>query len=92
MLHLRVIVPTDLSERVIELLTENPGVTHLVVHPGAAVDPAGDEITADIARESANDVIDGLKSFGVKERRNHPGCRRHRAVDSGLSSRGRGRR
>ncbi|MGY4651752.1 DUF389 domain-containing protein [Mycobacterium sp. URHB0021] len=68
MLHLRVIVPTDLSERVIELLTENPGVTHLVVHPGAAVDPAGDEITADIARESANDVIDGLKSFGVKER------------------------
>jgi hypothetical protein len=31
-LHLRVIVPTDLSERVIELLTENPGVTHLVVH------------------------------------------------------------
>jgi uncharacterized hydrophobic protein (TIGR00271 family) len=67
-LHLRVIVPTELSERVIELLTENPGVAHLVVHRGAAVDPKGDEITADIARESANDIIDGLKKFGVKER------------------------
>lgn len=30
--------------------------------------PGGDEITADIARESANDVVDGLKAIGVKER------------------------
>ncbi|OBF26744.1 hypothetical protein A5724_31190 [Mycobacterium sp. ACS1612] len=68
MLHLRVIAPTELREPVIELLTENPGVTHLVVHRGAALDPDGDEITADIARESANEVIDGLKRLRVKER------------------------
>lgn len=68
MLHLRVIAPTELCEPVIDLLTANPGATHLVVHRGAALDPGGDEITADIARESANDVVDGLKALGVKER------------------------
>ncbi|HKH53191.1 MAG TPA: DUF389 domain-containing protein [Mycobacterium sp.] len=68
MLHLRVIMPTELREQVIDLLTGNPGVAHLVFHREAALDPRGDEITADIARESANDVIDGLKALGVKER------------------------
>ena len=68
MLHLRVIAPTELREPVIDLLTGNPGVTHLVFHRDAALDPRGDEITADIARESANDVVDGLKGLGVRER------------------------
>jgi uncharacterized hydrophobic protein (TIGR00271 family) len=68
MLHLRVIAPTELREAVVDLLTENAGATHLVVHRGAALDPEGDEITADIARESANEVVDGLKALGVKER------------------------
>jgi uncharacterized hydrophobic protein (TIGR00271 family) len=68
MLHLRVIAPTELREPVIDLLTDNPGVTHLVFHRDAAIEPRGDEITADIARESANDVVDGLKALGVKER------------------------
>jgi len=66
-LHLRVIAPTELREPLIDLLTGNPGVTH-VFHRDAAIDPRGDEITADIARESANDVVDGLKKFAVKER------------------------
>ena len=67
-LHLRVIAPAELRDQVIEALTGNPGVAHLVVHPDAARDPQGDEITADIARESANDVIAALKALGVKER------------------------
>jgi uncharacterized hydrophobic protein (TIGR00271 family) len=66
-LHLRIIAPTRLREAVIELLTGNPGVTHVVFHRDAALDPRGDEITADIARESANDIVDGLKRLGVKE-------------------------
>jgi uncharacterized hydrophobic protein (TIGR00271 family) len=67
-LHLRVVVPTELREPVLDLLTENPGVTHLVFHRDAALDPRGDEITADIARESTNDIVDELKALGVKER------------------------
>jgi uncharacterized hydrophobic protein (TIGR00271 family) len=68
MLHLRVITPPDVRDRLINALSDNPGVAHLVVHRGAALDPPGDEVTADIARESANDVIDTLKELGVKER------------------------
>ncbi|OBK78213.1 DUF389 domain-containing protein [Mycobacterium sp. 1274761.0] len=68
MLHLRVIAPADLRDDVIGALAQNPGVAHLVVHRGAALDPPGDEVTAEIARESANDVVDTLKAMGVKER------------------------
>src|SRR5690242_16441493 len=66
MLHLRVIAPTESSDSVLEVLRREVGVTHIVVHRGAALDPPGDEITADIARESANDVIDELKALGLK--------------------------
>jgi uncharacterized hydrophobic protein (TIGR00271 family) len=82
-LHLRVIAPTELREPVIDLLTANPGVTHLVVHRGAALDPSGDEVTADIARESANDIVDELKALGVKER----GAVTLEALDTVLSTR-----
>lgn len=68
MLHLRVIAPAELREDVIAQLTGNPGVTHVVFHRDAAIEPRGDEITAEVARESANDVIDGLKELGVKEK------------------------
>ncbi|RDH75098.1 DUF389 domain-containing protein [Mycolicibacterium moriokaense] len=68
MLHLRVIAPAELGDSVIEALSEHPGVAHLVVHRGDALDPPGDEITADIARESANEIIEALKALGVKEK------------------------
>ncbi|EHB50437.1 Conserved hypothetical protein CHP00341 [Mycolicibacterium rhodesiae JS60] len=68
MLHLRVISPVELRGKVIDVLGRHAGVTHLVVHPEAALDPAGDEITADIARESANDVVDDLKALKLQRR------------------------
>ncbi|QZT64547.1 DUF389 domain-containing protein [Mycolicibacterium austroafricanum] len=68
MLHLRVIVPEDLRDDVLRVLQCQVGVTHLVIHPGAALDPAGDEIAADIARESANDVVKQLKDLDVQHR------------------------
>ncbi|KUH84941.1 MULTISPECIES: DUF389 domain-containing protein [unclassified Mycobacterium] len=68
MLHLRVISPTDQRDAVMAVLRDNPGVTHIVIHRDAAVEPRGDEITADIARESANDVVGALKALRVKDR------------------------
>jgi uncharacterized hydrophobic protein (TIGR00271 family) len=67
-LHLRVIAPTEMRDDVMAVLRGNPGVTHIVMHRDAALEPSGDEITAVIARECANDVVDALKSLGVKER------------------------
>lgn len=47
MLHLRVIAPADQSSAVADLLAADPGVTHLVVLPGVARQPAGDYLTCD---------------------------------------------
>ncbi|PND54573.1 hypothetical protein CRM90_27115 [Mycobacterium sp. ENV421] len=68
MLHLRVIAPVELRGDVLAVLQRQVGVTHLVVHQGAALDPLGDEISADIARECANDVIDDLKALDLHHR------------------------
>jgi uncharacterized hydrophobic protein (TIGR00271 family) len=66
MLHLRVIAPVEIRDDVIDVLRREPGVTHLVVHRDAALEPVGDEITADVAREAANDVVGDLKKLGLK--------------------------
>lgn len=68
MLHLRVIAPVDLRDQVVGALQRQVGVTHIVVHRDAALEPPGDEITADIARESANDIVDELKDLGLRNR------------------------
>ena len=82
MLHLRVIAPADLRDPVLNVLNREPGVTHIIVHPGAAVAPVGDEITADIAREAANDVVERLKSLDV----HHLGAITMEVLDTVLSS------
>jgi uncharacterized hydrophobic protein (TIGR00271 family) len=67
-LHLRVITPEDLRQPVIDVLQGQVGVANILLHPGAALDPQGDEITADIARECANDVIKELKRLDIQHR------------------------
>ncbi|MFC4144988.1 DUF389 domain-containing protein [Micromonospora mangrovi] len=66
MLHLRVIAPQDQSAAVADLLAADPGVTHLVVLPGVARQPAGDYITCDVVRESADGVLRQLQELGVE--------------------------
>jgi len=82
-LHLRVIVPEDLRDPVLSMLGAQVGVANVVVHAGAAVIPPGDEITADIARESANEVIKGLKELDIQ----HRGAITLAALDTVLSTR-----
>jgi uncharacterized hydrophobic protein (TIGR00271 family) len=67
-LHLRVIAPEDLREPVLEVLRREVGVANLLLFPGAAIEPPGDEITADIARECANSVIKELKELDIQHR------------------------
>ncbi|WBB69858.1 DUF389 domain-containing protein [Micromonospora sp. WMMD812] len=68
MLHLRVIASPDQSTEVADLLAAEPGVTHLVVLPGVARQPAGDLIQCDVVRESADTVLQGLQQLGVDVR------------------------
>jgi uncharacterized hydrophobic protein (TIGR00271 family) len=67
-LHLRVIAPTDVRDDVLAVLRGEVGVANIALHAGAALEPAGDEITADIARECANGVIKELKALDIQHR------------------------
>ena len=80
---MRVIVPEDLREPVLSVLRSAVGVANLLVYPGAALEPAGDEITADIARECANDVVKELKALDVQ----HRGAITLQPLDTVLSTR-----
>ncbi|MGK5443201.1 DUF389 domain-containing protein [Micromonospora sp. URMC 105] len=68
MLHLRVIAPPDQSSAVANLLAGDPGVTHLVVLPGAARQPRGDLVLCDVVRERADTVLHELRRLGVEAR------------------------
>ncbi len=65
MLHLRVLVPGDLTGEVVQTLMDDPAVSGLVVNRGAAIKPAGDLVLADVAREATNDVVDRLRGLQV---------------------------
>jgi uncharacterized hydrophobic protein (TIGR00271 family) len=62
---MRVIAPPDRSDAVRDMLVAEPGATHVTVLPGAAVQPAGDVVEADVAREAADDVLGRLCELGV---------------------------
>ena len=81
---LRVISPSQTTEQVLSYLVAEPAVANLVVHRGAAVDPAGDVVIADVARESANEVLRELKTMGLDKN----GSIALDAVGVALSSRG----
>jgi len=65
MLHLRLITPEDRTDDVVGLIRRSVGTAHLVVLPKAARDPAGDVVTCEVARESAEELIDGLRELGI---------------------------
>ena len=64
-MHLRLISPAELTDEVVAYLVDDAGVANIVVHRGAAIDPAGDVVIGDVARESANDLLRALKGFGL---------------------------
>jgi uncharacterized hydrophobic protein (TIGR00271 family) len=62
--HLRLTVPTDLSDQVRELLLDHECTTNVTVQPGVVLQPAGDLIECDVAREQAGTLLrtlDGLE-------------------------------
>ncbi|TCC25769.1 DUF389 domain-containing protein [Kribbella speibonae] len=60
-MHLRLIVPSDRSERVLNTLVADPRVTSIVRLPGAARRPEGDVIECDVTREATSDILSWLK-------------------------------
>jgi uncharacterized hydrophobic protein (TIGR00271 family) len=62
---MRVLVPAERSDAVRDLLLAEPGATHVIVLPGVAVQPAGDVVEADVAREAVDDLLGELCGLGV---------------------------
>jgi uncharacterized hydrophobic protein (TIGR00271 family) len=65
MLHLRITSPTAKTERVLALLEADASVSALSMVQDASLRPPGDLVLADVAREGANEVIDGLRVMGI---------------------------
>jgi uncharacterized hydrophobic protein (TIGR00271 family) len=81
-LHLRLVTPADCTPDAVALLRVEPGVTNLIVLPGAAVEPPGDVVMADVAREVTSAVVDRLRELGVAER----GSMALETVDTAISA------
>ena len=67
MLHLRILVPADLSAGVESLLRREPGAVHVSVVAGAARDPSGDLIEADVERAALAAIMSRLDDLHVPE-------------------------
>ena len=65
MLHLRVTCPAEATDAVLDSLRNDAGTVHFTVLRGAAVDPPGDLVEADVAREAADGVLATLCALGV---------------------------
>lgn len=66
--HLRLTVPADLTGPVRGLLLDHACVTNVTVVEGACLEPAGDLVECDVAREQAGDLLRDLDRVGVDER------------------------
>ncbi|RKT86569.1 uncharacterized hydrophobic domain-containing protein [Saccharopolyspora antimicrobica] len=67
MLHLRVICPAEHTEGVLAGLQQHPGAAHVVLVRGGALEPAGDLIEVDLAREAADDVLAAIRASELTE-------------------------
>jgi uncharacterized hydrophobic protein (TIGR00271 family) len=68
MLHVRVVSPAEVTDRLVGMLTADPGVINLVVIRAAATRPAGDAVQFDLTSASANSVLQRLRDLGLNQR------------------------
>ena len=68
LVHFRLTVPDDLSEQVSDVLVSGECVTNVTVQAGACVEPEGDLVECDVAREKAGVVLHRLNELGLAER------------------------
>ncbi|RYP80888.1 DUF389 domain-containing protein [Nocardioides guangzhouensis] len=65
MQHLRINSPRALTPGVLTALRDDPAVSSLSCVHDASLEPEGDVVEADVAREAVNDVVDRLRDLGV---------------------------
>lgn len=78
---MRVVSPAATTDAVVKVFEDEPGATHLVLIRGVALAPAGDVVEADVARESADELIAALCELGI----DHTGGITLEQLDTALS-------
>lgn len=63
MIHLRLRVPAEIYDQVMDLLCDDATVTNVAVHEDAYRKPVGHLVMADVARENASGVIGALRDL-----------------------------
>jgi uncharacterized hydrophobic protein (TIGR00271 family) len=81
MVHLRIVAPGALADKIVALLCAASAVTNVVHFRDAAHKPEGDLILCDVAREDASLIIADLKDLQVQ----HVGSIAVELIDSSIS-------
>ena len=68
LVHLRLTVPDDLTERVSDLLVRHDCTTNVTVQAGVVCKPDGDLVECDVAREEAGSLLRMLEDLELDER------------------------
>jgi uncharacterized hydrophobic protein (TIGR00271 family) len=68
LVHLRLTVPDDLTERVSELLIRHECTTNVTIQAGVVSKPEGDLVECDVAREEAGSLLRMLEELELDER------------------------
>lgn len=68
LVHLRLNVPSDLTDEVRDCLADSGCALNLSVHEGASLSPQGDVLECDAAREGVNGLLRALADLGVGEK------------------------
>jgi uncharacterized hydrophobic protein (TIGR00271 family) len=68
LVHLRLTVPDDLSDDVRNLLLEHECTTNVTVHSGVVLQPPGDLVECDVAREQAGTLLRTLDNMELDQR------------------------
>ena len=67
LVHLRLTVPTALSEDVVALLRDEDRSANLTLSRGASLSPLGDLVECDVARELVGELLERLQALGLDE-------------------------
>jgi uncharacterized hydrophobic protein (TIGR00271 family) len=66
-LHVRVVCPPSLTPTILEIIRAQAGVTNVTLHSAVVVQPVGDIVTGDVAREAASELLGKLRAAGTEE-------------------------
>jgi|JI10StandDraft_1071094.scaffolds.fasta_scaffold169063_3 uncharacterized hydrophobic protein (TIGR00271 family) len=67
LVHISILVPHERCDATLQLLLDRTGITNVVRLTGAALQPAGDVVIFDVAREASNDLLSDLVDRGLTD-------------------------